>query len=76
MFSQCSSLISLPDISKWDIKNTTNMFSMFYGCSSLISLPDISKWDIKNISDMEYMFSECLSIIINNIITRYIKMGY
>ena len=34
MFNGCSSLISLPDISKWDTKNVTNMSEMFYGCSS------------------------------------------
>ena len=45
MFSGCSSLISLPDISKWNNNNVTNMSFMFYGCSSLISLPDISKME-------------------------------
>ena len=52
MFYGCSSLISLPDISKWDTKNVTNMSDMFNGCSSLISLPDISKWDTKNVTNM------------------------
>ena len=63
MFYECSSLISLPDISKWDTKNVTNMYSMFKRCSSLISLPDISKWDSKNVTNMEYMFLECSSLI-------------
>ena len=36
IFGGCSSLKSLPDISKWDTKNVTNMDSMFNGCSSLI----------------------------------------
>ena len=35
MFWGCSSLQSLPDISKWDTKNVTSMSSMFYGCNSL-----------------------------------------
>ena len=43
MFSVCKSLVSLPDISKWNIKNVTNMNLMFVGCNSLISLPDLSK---------------------------------
>ena len=43
MFEGCSSLSSLPDISKWNTNNVTNMSSMFYECSSLLSLPDISK---------------------------------
>ena len=37
--SECSSLISLPNISKW---NANNMhISMFSGCLSLLLLPDI-----------------------------------
>ena len=50
MFSGCSSLQSLPDISKWDTKNVTNMRCMFLGCKSLNNLPDISKWDTKHIT--------------------------
>ena len=42
MFSGCNSLISLPDISKWDTSNVKFMSDMFSGCKSLISLPDIS----------------------------------
>jgi len=63
MFNGCSSLISLPDISKWNTKNVTNMSDMFNGCSSLISLPDISKWDTKNVTDMSDMFNKCSSLI-------------
>ena len=36
MFSGCSSLSSLPDISKWNTNNVTTMTSMFDGCSSLL----------------------------------------
>ena len=43
MFSGCSSLISLPDISKWNTSHAINILEMFSGCISLISLPDISK---------------------------------
>ena len=43
MFFQCSSLESLPDISKWDTRNVKNISDMFCGCSSLESLPDILK---------------------------------
>ena len=32
MFRGCSSLISLPDISKWDTKNITNMSVMLNEC--------------------------------------------
>ena len=59
IFCSCNSLISLPDISKWDTKNVTNMSHMFSSCSSLNSLPDISKWDTKNVTDMSDMFKYC-----------------
>ncbi len=42
MFSGCSSLKFLPDVSKWDTHNVKNMSKMFNGYNSLISLPDIS----------------------------------
>ena len=45
MFWGCTSLLSLPDISKWNTSNVTNMEYMFDECSSLLSLPDISKWN-------------------------------
>ena len=42
LFSDCSSLTSLPDISKWNTSNIVSMRNLFNGCSSLTSLPDIS----------------------------------
>ena len=39
MFYYCSSLSSLPDISKWDTSNVTNMSFMFYGCKSSLNIP-------------------------------------
>ena len=57
MFSFCSSLNSLPDISKWDTQNVINMSYMFNNCSSLKSLPDISKWIIINNLNNESMFN-------------------
>ena len=36
MFSSCSKLSSLSDISKWNTNNVTNMSYMFYECSSLL----------------------------------------
>ena len=49
MFCDCQSLISFPDISKWDIHKVLSMINMFGGCQSLISLPNISKWNTHNI---------------------------
>ena len=57
MFSGCSSLISLPDISKWNTNNVTNMYRLFYRCSSLSSLPDISKWNINNVKNMSELLN-------------------
>ena len=45
MFYNCESLISLPDISKWNTNNVKDMCYMFCNCYSLSSLPDISKWN-------------------------------
>ena len=59
MFNGCKSLKSLPDISKWDTKNVTNMSAMFRDCSSLKYLPEISKWDTKNVTYMNSMFDYC-----------------
>ena len=72
MFYDCRSLTNLPDISKWDTKNVTNMSDMFSYCSSLTNLPDISKWDTKNITNMIYMFSGCRKNIIPKKFSKYI----
>ena len=39
LFSGCSNLISLPDISKWKTNNVNDLSELFYGCTSLKSLP-------------------------------------
>ena len=62
MFNECSSLSSLPDISKWNSNNVTDMRCMFSECSSLSFLPDISKWNTNNITNMSSMFSRCSSL--------------
>ena len=36
MFEHCESLKSLPDFSKWETKNVTNMSYMFYDCNKII----------------------------------------
>ena len=52
MFSWCSSLNLLPDISKWDTSKVTNMEYMFSYCYSLNSLPAISKWDTSKVTNI------------------------
>ena len=39
MFYNCKSLINLPDISKWNTNNVTNMSGMFNGCKKLSNIP-------------------------------------
>ena len=43
MFSYCLSLISLPDISKWNLNNSIDISGMFLNCSKLKTLPDLGK---------------------------------
>ena len=74
IFSGCSSLLSLPDISKWKTNNVINMSYMFNRYSSLSSLPDISKWNTYNVTNMSYMFYEVLNIIISKIISAKFKI--
>ena len=62
MFDKCHSLISLPNISKWNIKNIADMSYMFRGCNSIVSFPDISKWETKNITEI---FNGCLNSLNN-----------
>ena len=53
MFKGCSSLLSLPDISKWNTNNLTNLSHMFKGCSSLPSVFDFSKiYKTKSLSSL------------------------
>ena len=62
MFDKCTTLTSLPDISKWNINKFTDMSYMFNNCSSLTSLHDISKWNTKYVTNMSYMFNNCSSL--------------
>ena len=63
MFSYCNSLISLPDISKWNTSNVKEMNDTFTGCNSILSLRDISKWSTSNVKVMSAMFSKFYSLI-------------
>ena len=39
MFYKCSSLSSLPDISKWNTNSVTDMKDMFSNCSKSLNIP-------------------------------------
>ena len=62
IFDGCKSLISISDISNWDISKFTNMNRLFSECISLESLPDISGWDTSKVTTMEMLFNQCNSL--------------
>ena len=61
-FSHCSSLISLPDISYWNMNNVYTISSLFDGCSSLSILHDLSKWEPITCELMSSVFRGCSSL--------------
>ena len=61
-FENCISLITIPNISNWDISNHTKINRMFYNCSSLISLPDISNWKCSKDIKIDKIFNYSDSI--------------
>ena len=62
MFYNCESLLSIKDISNWNVKNVTNIAEMFFGCESLLSMPDISNWNIENVVNISSLFTGCSSL--------------
>ena len=62
MFSGCSTLLSIDDLSKLNTYKITDMNHMFHACESLLYLPDLSKWNIKNVKNISYMFNECVKL--------------
>ena len=59
MFSGCTNLKELPDISNWNIGNVINMEKMFSGCSNLIDIPYLSSWDTNKAENISGMFKKC-----------------
>ena len=47
MFCGCSSLQSIPDLSKWNTTNVKDMSNLFSYCTSLQTIPIISNKKIK-----------------------------
>ena len=62
MFYGCTSLISLPDISNWNMDDVTDITGMFASCTSLSLLSDISNWNTSSITDMSILFAQCSSL--------------
>ena len=63
VFSKCSSLSSLPDISKWNIDKVIYLDHLFSSCSYLSSLPNISKWNTNKVIYMSGMFGFCEKLL-------------
>ena len=59
IFNGCRSLLSFPDIPRWNTENVTNMSMMFVDCNLLQAIPDISRWNTENVMDMGGMFCGC-----------------
>ena len=57
IFYYCTSLVSVPDISKWNAIDITKMNYMFYNCTSLVSLSDISEFNTANITDICFIIA-------------------
>ena len=53
LYTKCSSLLSLPDISKWNISNVNNINNIFNECISLKSIPNIFNMNKNKIIDYE-----------------------
>ena len=63
IFHECTFLLSLEDVSKWDISRVNDMSHSFHGCSSLHNIPaDISQWNTSKVTDMSYLFYFCTSL--------------
>ena len=62
IFDGCTSLLSISDISNWNISKSTKLDRLFKECTSLESLPDISGWDTSNATSMEMLFCKCYSL--------------
>ena len=62
IFSKCSSLYELSNISKWSTNNVTQMKLMFNNCILLKFLPDFSQWNTNNVTNMYGMFNKCTSL--------------
>ena len=71
LFYECNSLISIPDISKWNMKKVTNINYIFYGCNKLSSIPDITNWNVENIFfyfELIYKYNNHLRIKVKNLL--------
>ena len=62
IFYECSSLLSIPDISKWNTSKVTNISYLFGKCENIENIPDISNWNTSNVKYMHGIFMGCKSL--------------
>ena len=58
IFCFFNSLKSIPNISKRNTNNATNMSYIFCFCNSLKSMPNISKWNQLDFNELNNLFSD------------------
>ena len=61
MFSKCTALTSVGDLSQWTGSNATNVTYMFNGCDALESL-DLTNFNPRQATNLSAMFSYCGSL--------------
>ena len=50
------------DLTKWNLRNVTNIEYLFSNCEFISILPNISKWNTKNVKSMKNLFDNCKSL--------------
>ena len=62
MFANCTNLVYVDGISKFNNFKIININKLFYNCINLSSLPDLNEFEIKN-NNTYLMFFNCISLI-------------
>lgn len=61
MFSGCTKLTTLTNISGFNTSRVTDMYGVFDGCSSLTSL-NLSSWNVSSVTTTQNMFNGCTNL--------------
>ena len=62
LFCECTSLIDIKALNKWNVSNVNNLTCLFYGCTSLKEISGLKKWDVKNVNYFDYLLYGCSSL--------------
>jgi len=63
LFNGCISLISIPNLQKWDTRSLEDMSYMFNRCINLKDLHGIGKWNTSNVKNISGMFNKCENLL-------------